>query len=108
MLGHPIIDLYGNDLKEKNPISSYAICGCYALGNGKNLKLASEQYIKDFEEGKIKSKELYISGVYNYVIKIINGYVQIIDMNLHNDHLWSFGTPYDLEHYSYDRNTWDK
>ena len=47
-------------------------------------------------------------GVYNYVIKIINGYVQIIDMNLHNDHLWSFGTPYDLEHYNYDRNTWDK
>ena len=43
-----------------------------------------------------------------YVIKIINGYVQIVDMNLHNDHLWSFGTPYDLEHYNYNRNIWDK
>lgn len=105
---HPVNKHYGDHLEEKNPISSYAICGCYALGNGKNLKLASEQYIKDFEEGKIKSKELYISGVYNYVIKIINGYVQIVDMDLHNDHLWSFGTPYDLEHYNYDRNIWDK
>lgn len=99
---------YGNHLEEKNPISSYAICGCYALGNGKNLKLASEQYIKDFEERKIKSNELYISGVYNYIMKIINVYVQIIDMNLRKDHLWSFGTPYDLENYNYDRNIWDK
>ena len=95
-------------LAEKNPISTYAIGGCYCLGSGKNLKIASEQYIKDFEEGNIKTKELYLSGVFNYIVKIIKANIQIIDMNMHFDHMWSFGTPYDLEHYNYDRNIWDE
>lgn len=104
---NPINTSYGNHLEEKNPISTYAIGGCYCLGTGKNLKLAAYQYIKDFENGKLKSKELYLSGVYNYIMNIIKANTQIIDMNMHFDHYWSFGTPYDLEHYNYDRNIWD-
>ena len=105
---HPINTHYGDHLEEKNQISTYAIGGCYCLGTGKNLKLASEQYIKDFEYGVIDSKELYISGVYNYIMNIIKANTEIVDMNLHWDHYWSFGTPYDLEHYNYDRNIWDE
>lgn len=105
---HPINTHYGDYLVEKNPISTYAIGGCYCLGTGKNLKIASEKYIKDFEEGNINTKELYLSGVFNYIIKIIKANAQIVDMNMHFDHMWSFGTPYDLEHYDYDRNIWDE
>lgn len=98
---------YGNKIVEKEVISNYALGGCYCLGKGKTLKEAANQYIKDFEEGKIKSKELYLSLVINYIMNILNTCVEIYDMNLHKDHYWSFGTPYDLEHYNYDRNIWD-
>lgn len=105
---HPVNPKYGDYLVEKNPISTYACGGCYCLGTGENLKLAASHYIKDFEEKNIESKELYLSGVYNYIINIIKANVQIVDMNMHYDHYWSFGTPYDLEHYNYDRNIWDE
>ena len=105
---NPINTRYGNYLEEKNPISTYALGGCYCLGTGKNLKLASEQYVNDLESGIIKSKELYLSGVYNYIMNIIKANTEIVDMNMHFDHYWSFGTPYDLEHYNYDRNIWDE
>ena len=105
---HPVNQKYGDYLVEKNPISTYACGGCYCLGTGENLKLAASHYIKDFEEKNIESKELYLSGVYNYIINIIKANVQIVDMNMHYDHYWSFGTPYDLEHYNYDRNIWDE
>ena len=98
---------YGNYLREKNPISTYAIGGCYCLGTGRNLKLAAKQYIEDYEAGEVDTKELYLSLVYNYIIDIIKANVEICDMNMHHDHLWSFGTPYDLEHYNYNRNIWD-
>jgi NDP-sugar pyrophosphorylase family protein len=104
---HPINSNYGDYLAEKKPISTYALCGCYGLGLGKNLKIAAKEYIKDFEDGKIVTKELYLSLVINYILKLIKANVQIIDMNMHKDHFWSLGTPYDLEHYSYDKNIWD-
>ena len=105
---HAINIRYGDHLEEKNPISTYALGGCYCLGTGKNLKLAAQEYIKDFENGKIQTKELYLSLVYNYIMNIIKTNTEICDMNMHYDHYWSFGTPYDLEHYNYDRNIWDE
>jgi len=104
---HQINKYYGDYLEEKNPISTYALGGCYCLGTGKNLKLAAKEYIKDFENGNIKTKELYLSLVYNYIMNIIKTYTEICDMNIRNDHYWSFGTPYDLENYNYNRNIWD-
>ena len=104
----PVNKHYGNHLEEKNPISTYAIAGCYGLGLGKYLKEAAKQYINDYENKIIDTKELYLSGIYNYIMKLINTYTQIIDMNMRTDHLWSFGTPYDLEHYNYNKNVWDK
>ena len=63
--------------------------------------------IKDFEDGKIQTKELYLSLVINYIANITKKTIEVYDMNFHYDHYWSFGTPYDLEHYNYDRNIWD-
>ena len=72
-----------------------------------DLKQAAKQYIADFESGKIKTKELYLSLVINYIANITKKTIEVYDMNFHYDHYWSFGTPYDLEHYNYDRNIWD-
>ena len=108
---NPIYSYVSDDrvcVVEKNPISSNALGGCYYLGTGKNLKLAAEQYINDFENGKIKSKELYLSLVINYIINVASvQYISVYKMNPMTDHYWSFGTPYDLEHYNYNRNIWD-
>ena len=103
-----VIDGEGVCVAEKNPISNYAMGGCYYLGEARYLKQAAKQYITDFENGKIKTKELYLSLVINYIIDILYKTIDVYDMDLHNDHYWSFGTPYDLEHYNYDRNIWDE
>lgn len=97
----------GTFIVEKNPISNYALGGCYYLGLGKNFKKAAQKYIEDFENHKIQTKELYLSLVINYIIDIIHNDIEVYDINFHYDHYWSFGTPYDLENYSYDRNIWD-
>ena len=102
-----VVDGIGTYVAEKDPISNYALGGCYYLGLGKNLKKAAKQYIKDFEDGKIQTKELYLSLVINYIANITKKTIEVYDMNFHYDHYWSFGTPYDLEHYNYDRNIWD-
>ena len=102
-----VVDGIGVGVAEKNPISNYALGGCYYLGLGKNLKKAAKQYIEDFESGKIQTKELYLSLVINYIKDIIDKNIEVYDMNFHYDHYWSFGTPYDLENYNYDRNIWD-
>jgi NDP-sugar pyrophosphorylase family protein len=98
----------GTFVAEKIPISTYALGGCYYLGLGKNLKKAAKKYIADFESGKIKIKELYLSEVINYIIDIIDGFIDVYDMDLHNDHYWSFGTPYDLENHKFEKNIWDE
>ena len=93
-------------IAEKEVISTHAIGGCYCLGRGDLFKKCAKIYIYDFYKGKIKSPEIYISLIYNYIIK--EGiYVSIYDMNFHKDHYWSYGTPYDLEHYNYNKNIWD-
>jgi len=102
-----VIGNIGMYVAEKNQISNYAIGGCYYLGEAKYLKQAAHQYIADFESGKIQTKELYLSLVINYIINILDTCIDVYDMNLHYDHYWSFGTPYDLENYNYNRNIWD-
>lgn len=93
-------------IAEKEVISTNAIGGCYCLGKGNLFKKCAKMYIYDFYKGKIKSPEIYISLIYNYIIKEgVN--ISIYDMNFHKDHYWSYGTPYDLEHYNYYRNIWD-
>lgn len=99
--------LYGNYVVEKNPISTHALGGCYYLGNGKTFKFCAQKVISDYNQNIIKDKELYLSLVYNYILKETNTYVEVIDMNLHNDHYWSYGTPEDYEKYNYNRNIWD-
>ena len=99
---------YGDFVAEKEVISNYALGGCYCLGAGYRLKNAAEKYIKDYEKGYIKAKELYLSLVYNYIIDIYLTDARIISMNPEKDHYWSLGTPYDLEHYNYNRNIWDE
>jgi len=92
---------------EKKQISTHALGGCYCVGLGSIFKKCAHQVIKDFEDNKLDYKELYLSLVYNYIIKETEQPVIYIDMNMHKDHYWSYGTPYDLENYNYDRNIWD-
>lgn len=99
---------YGDFVAEKEVISNNALGGCYCLGVGYRLKNAAEKYIGDYEKGYIKSKELYLSLVYNYIIDIYLTDARIISMDPLKDHYWSLGTPYDLEHYNYNRNIWDE
>ena len=101
---------YGDVLlvAEKELISTHAIGGCYCLGSGKLFKKCAKMYIYDFYKGKINSPEIYISLIYNYIINECETSVNVYDMNFHKDHYWSYGTPYDLEHYNYDKNIWDK
>ena len=91
---------------EKEVVSTHAIGGCYCLGSGKLFKKCAKIYIYDFYKGKVNSPEIYISLIYNYIIKEGEN-VAVYDMNFHEDRYWSYGTPYDLEHYNYNRNIWD-
>ena len=94
------------NVAEKEVISTHAIGGCYCLGSGKLFKKCAKMYIYDFYKGKINSPEIYISLIYNYIINEGEN-VAVYDMNFHEDRYWSYGTPYDLEHYNYNRNIWD-
>lgn len=96
------------NVAEKERISTHALCGCYCIGDGKLFKKCAKIYIYDFYKGKINSPEIYISLIYNYIINEINNDIYIYDMNFHNDHYWSYGTPNDLEYYNYEHNIWDK
>lgn len=101
---------YANDVTlvaEKELISTHALGGCYCLGTGDLFKKCAKMYIYDFYKGKINTPEIYVSLIYNYIINELGDSVFLYDMNFHKDHYWSFGTPYDLEHYNYDRNIWD-
>lgn len=95
-------------VREKETISTHAIGGCYCLGPGKLFKKCAKMYIYDFYKGKISSPEIYMSLIYNYIIKEICDTVAVYDMNFHEDHYWSYGTPDDLIYYNYNRNIWDK
>ena len=94
------------NVAEKEVISTHAIGGCYCLGTGKLFKKCAKMYIYDFYKGKVNSPEIYISLIYNYIINEGEN-VAVYDMNFHEDRYWSYGTPYDLEHYNYNRNIWD-
>ena len=94
------------NVAEKEVISTHAIGGCYCLGSGKLFKKCAKIYIYDFYKGKVNSPEIYISLIYNYIINEGEN-VAVYDMNFHEDRYWSYGTPYDLEHYNYNRNIWD-
>ena len=92
---------------EKELISTHALGGCYCLGTGDLFKKCAKMYIYDFYKGKINTPEIYVSLIYNYIINELGDSVFLYDMNFHKDHYWSYGTPYDLEHYNYNRNIWD-
>lgn len=92
---------------EKKPISSYAIAGCYFLGEYGDLSRLYEEYVKDYENGNTDLKELYVSGIYNYFIKY-DFPVTYVDMNFHTDMLWSFNVPADLENYDKNKSIWDR
>ena len=93
---------------EKKQISTHALGGCYCLGSGEMFKKCAKMYIYDFYRNKIDSPEIYISLIYNYIIKEREDNILVYDMNFHKDHYWSYGTPEDLENYKYNRNIWDK
>lgn len=99
---------YAINVVEKNPVSSYALAGCYFLGSADRFLKCAKKVIKDWENNSIQSKEIYLSLVYNYLIKDI-GYkdcVKLIDMNLHDDKLISCNIPEDFEHFG-KKNIWD-
>ena len=101
---------YGNNVTrvaEKELISTHALGGCYCLGTGKLFKKCAKMYIYDFYKGKINTPEIYVSLIYNYIINELGDSVFLYNMNFHKDNYWSYGTPYDLEHYNYNRNIWD-
>ena len=100
---------YATNVVEKNPISTHAIAGCYFLGDANRFFKCYKKVVKDFESGKLKSKELYLSLIYNYLIKDIGfkDCVKLIDMNLHNDSLLSFNTPKEFENSLNGKNIWD-
>lgn len=103
----PLINSEGRRVAEKEVISSYAIAGCYFLGNAERFFKCAEQMIKDYDKGKLNAKELYISLVYNYLIKKTNYTVNIVDMNFHKDKLWSYNVPEDLENFNKEKSIWD-
>ena len=92
---------------EKEAISSYAIAGCYFLGNAERFFKCADKVVKDFDKGKLKSKELYISLVYNYLMDNIGFPIRIVDMNFHTDKLWSYNVPEDLEKFNKEKSIWD-
>ena len=100
---------YAVNVVEKHPISTHAIAGCYFLGSANRFLKCAKKVIKDWENGKIDSKEIYLSLVYNYLLKDLKyrDSIELIDMNLHKDHLWSFNTPQDFENRDIDKNIWD-
>lgn len=104
------LSLVKNSVKrtaEKNPISNYAIAGCYFLGEWALLKKSYDKYESDFSKGKIDIKELYVSNIYNYYVDD-GQLVLFVDMNFHTDMLWSFNVPADLENYDKNKSIWDK
>lgn len=101
-------DGHGVNIREKQVISTHALGGCYCLGSGELFKKCAKMYIYDFYHGKISSPEIYMSLIYNYIIKELRDTIEVYDMNFHKDHYWSYGTPNDLINYEYDRNIWDK
>lgn len=101
---------YAKNVVEKKQISTHALTGCYFLGRADRVIKCMHKVIKDFENGKIESKEIYLSLIYNYLIKEIGFFdaVKVIDMNLHEDHIWSYNTPDDYEKFDGKTCIWDK
>lgn len=104
---NPMVSSLGVRVAEKEAISSYAIAGCYFLGNAERFFKCAERMIRDYDKGKLKSKELYISLVYNYLIKEMGYQIDIVDMNFHKDKLWSYNVPEDLEKFNKEKSIWD-
>ena len=92
---------------EKNPISTHALGGCYFVGKGKLFKDVANEILEEYYNETISPKELYMSLVYVYYIIYKDIDVKLVDMNLHDDHYWSFGTPEDVRKYQYSTNIWD-
>lgn len=67
---------------EKNPVSDYAIFGCYYFKNAETFVRCAVQY---FNDGT--SNEFYMSGLFNYIAD-----VERIDVKEH----FEFGTPDEL------------
>lgn len=79
---------------EKNPISSHALTGSYYFSSKQIFINAANALITDFNNNNIKTKELYLSLLYNYIINN-NGLVKLYKLEKYN----SFGTPEELDLY---------
>lgn len=92
---------------EKEVISTHALGGCYGLGDGNTFKIFAKNYIYDYYKGKLKSKEIYLSLIYNYFLANSDKHISVYDMNFHKDVYRSYGTPNELLDNLY-KNIWDK
>lgn len=92
---------------EKKVVSNHALLGCYFVGDMKRFLKCCDQLLYDFDKGLIKSKELYVSLIYNYLIKDCQKPIKLCNMNFFTDNLWSYGTPKDYENHREDMNLWD-
>ena len=100
---------YAIKTAEKQVISTHALSGCYYFGNAKMFIEYGKELIKDFESGKIKDKECYVSLLYNYYINNTGYDIMLCDFDIHKDHFYSYGTPEELTHYlTTKKNIWDK
>lgn len=95
---------------EKIPISSYALSGCYFLGDAKYFIKYAKMLIDDFYLNKLDAKECYVSLLYNYLFKYEFKQIRIIDFNQHIDALKSYGTPEEMEFTINNKynNIWDR
>jgi hypothetical protein len=84
--------------------------GCYYFGNANTFVKLSHMLIDDFTNGKINSKEIYVSLLYNYYFAYRYKTIKLIDFNQHTDKLISYGTPEEMEFSINNKynNIWDR
>lgn len=103
-------DFFAIRTAEKDPISSHALMGCYYFGDAFEFVKLSHMLIDDFTDGKINSKEIYVSLLYNYYFTNSCDTIRLIDFNQHTDKLISYGTPEEMEFSINNKynNIWDR
>lgn len=103
-------DFWAIRTAEKNPISTHALTGCYYFGDADEFVKLGHMLIDDFTNGKVDSKEIYVSLLYNYYFKDGYNIIRLVDFNQHIDKLLSYGTPEEMEFSLNNKfnNIWDK
>jgi len=85
---------YVVETAEKIVISDNALTGSYYFSNKKVFEKSAKKLILDYETGKLNAKEVYLSLLYNNIIKD-NGKIKLYTLDKYN----SFGTPEELQIY---------